>query len=433
MGNLFARSKPEWPIFQLNKNKNDDFRWSISIDNMTEQDVCQWLINIDFGSLSEDARLLGINGLHLKQKPISRRIQSLINNLPPEEKERFLLEIKRLKAPKPLKPLPVIAQSNAKEEAFILEKLSNRYRKSLIEKTNSSLTKEAEVLSNPEKMKETLLKLDNSEIQKINNRGWRIKVVITELSHNPLPKNQQNFRSQVSTLLNIISLAPTFGMFHSAIIVGPFYLHWNDSELIIPRSENFMSSAAYFACDITTVETTAEDGFERIARLVCSWNRTKKYHNLQSNCHHFVEEMFSVLGVDLNEFIKNSAIGDYLSRLKSSGSCDLRYKMSDDLLVLMGDWLKEQGYNQDEKFVIFETHKQLDNFYRKIDEVDSKYFLSSKGQQDRALLKSFDRGFWLRYFHLESRMGDESKNSVEKSKYEDHSCPFGNPRGESFR
>jgi hypothetical protein len=49
-----------------------------------------------------------------------------------------------------------------------------------------------------------------------------------------------------------------------------------------------------------------------------------------------------------------------------------------------------------EKKITFSTHKELDIFVNEILEKKPDFFISNKS--DAALLKSFDRAFWLRHY-----------------------------------
>lgn len=73
----------------------------------------------------------------------------------------------------------------------------------------------------------------------------KIKLVIAEVSHT---KTGQNFRKMVSPVLSKLDLLPEFGMFHSALMIGPWMIDWNDSGICIPRK--CVSQAALISADI---------------------------------------------------------------------------------------------------------------------------------------------------------------------------------------
>jgi hypothetical protein len=52
----------------------------------------------------------------------------------------------------------------------------------------------------------------------------KIKLVIAEVSHS---KSSQNFRRIISPVLSKLDLMPEFGMFHSALMIGPWMIDWN--------------------------------------------------------------------------------------------------------------------------------------------------------------------------------------------------------------
>ena len=64
------------------------------------------------------------------------------------------------------------------------------------------------------------------------NQKIKIKLIIVEISHT---KKEQNIRKFLSPIATTLGKNPQFGMFHSALVVGPWYLEWNNSSLCIPR------------------------------------------------------------------------------------------------------------------------------------------------------------------------------------------------------
>jgi hypothetical protein len=83
-----------------------------------------------------------------------------------------------------------------------------------------------------EEFEKNIKKIENEteNIQRKIGEKIKIKLVITEIAQS---KTQQTFRSVLSPFMttlnlgNIIlvnNLGPTFGMFHSSLIVGPWYL-----------------------------------------------------------------------------------------------------------------------------------------------------------------------------------------------------------------
>lgn len=97
-----------------------------------------------------------------------------------------------------------------------------------------------------------------------------------------------------------------------------------------------------------------------------------------------------------------------MDQLRKNGKCDIEYRIPPEIRECCG--FKE-------KVIKFKTHRQLDEFVDIINKKAPTYFvLDEKGKDDFALLKSFDRAFWLRYY----------KHKSEEHK--PHDCPFRDPQ-----
>ena len=56
----------------------------------------------------------------------------------------------------------------------------------------------------------------------------RIKLVIAEVATS---NTRKNVRKLISPFLSKLDLFPEFGMFHSALMVGPWLIEWNNSGM----------------------------------------------------------------------------------------------------------------------------------------------------------------------------------------------------------
>jgi len=66
---------------------------------------------------------------------------------------------------------------------------------------------------------------------KVGNKV-KIKLVIAEIAKND---KQKKLRKLLSPIITRLDTSQTFGLFHSALIIGPWYLEWNNSSLCVPR------------------------------------------------------------------------------------------------------------------------------------------------------------------------------------------------------
>lgn len=162
------------------------------------------------------------------------------------------------------------------------------------------------------------------------------------------------------------------------------------------------------------------------------WNLGMDYDNnprdkngLKGNCHDFVEAVLE--RIDLKpEF--PGAMGQFLKKMKSTGKCDLTFEP--DLNFVNQCNLKKK--------TTFKTHEELDLFVNQI--LSGKDFknmseFKEKRPGDYALLKSFDRAFWLRKMHAENKKRQVDDKYLplyiikkEGSEHKKHlGCPFGDP------
>lgn len=243
----------------------------------------------------------------------------------------------------------------------------------------------------------------------LNQKQIKIKLIIAEIAKGDL---QKTIRKMLSPVLTKFDHQQQFGMFHSAIVIGPWYIEWNNSSLCIPRK--CYSGAATLAADLQppqglSKKMTMEEAIEKVAKVVIDWNLNKTYDQSTANCQHFVDDVCRNLGI-VTDF--PGPLGEYISRLREKGICDMSFSLNPDLR---------------EKFEIkatkhtFNTHADLDTFVHKILNKDPLFEENNK--QEWALLKSFDRAFWLRHY-----------KSPEDPKYKpleddnDSECPFRDPQ-----
>lgn len=121
---------------------------------------------------------------------------------------------------------------------------------------------------------------DFGEIEQEQNKPFmkigekiKVKLIIAEICRTEMKKA---FRKFVSPILMDLRQQQKFGMFHSALVVGPWYLEWNNSSLCIPRK--CYSSAAILAADLDKFEKGGFDLQETIDKVL--FISFKKLQNL---------------------------------------------------------------------------------------------------------------------------------------------------------
>lgn len=271
-----------------------------------------------------------------------------------------------------------------------------------------------------EKGGEKSLDVRKKQVESVNLKNVKpekfklpVKLVVTEMVRNSNYKTARKLLSPV--ISQIPQFSKEFGIFHTAIIVGPWYLEWTDSSLCIPRK--LYSGMALISADMDSSSvlsnTTIDDITIRLAKVICKWNCTKSYCNInmskkvdQGNCQEFVEDLMETLNVTIN---REGAFGQFLERMKKNGKCEMEF--SPTKTFKENFQLSLDNYH-------FDSHTELDDFVTKCNQVDGIGFQIDFKEEGR-LLKSFDRAFWLRHFkNLKEEIFKPSPNG----------CPFDDPR-----
>jgi hypothetical protein len=79
----------------------------------------------------------------------------------------------------------------------------------------------------------------------IKTKGIKAKLVVAEICKSSV---QKTLRKMLSPVLTKFDQQQQFGWFHSAFVIGPWYIEWNNSSLCIPRK--CYSGAALIAADL---------------------------------------------------------------------------------------------------------------------------------------------------------------------------------------
>lgn len=251
---------------------------------------------------------------------------------------------------------------------------------------------------------------------KPQTRSLNIKLLITEL----LPHNsQRSIRKLISPFLgNIPHLQPKFGIFHTAIIVGPFILEWTENSLCVPKRVGI--ATALLTADVCEFQKTKDRSvLDKLAKLIVQWNIEKEYcsfrltgkHENEGNCQDFVEAIMKTLGVS---FTPQGPLKHCIDEMRSKGVCDLTYRPSP---VVQSKYGLKEVYS-------FKTHTELDEFGKHLISCDLMFKVDHKS--DWELLKAFDRAFWVR--NLKEPDNPNYCSSVKEGPdSQKTACPFGDP------
>jgi hypothetical protein len=236
-------------------------------------------------------------------------------------------------------------------------------------------------------------------LEETTDRRLSVKIIITELSDGTVAKSFRKILSHTTE-----ARKQKYGMFHTAVSIGPLYLEWVNNGLVIPRI--CRSRRALIAADLDEMIllSSNNNAMDRIAEVISRWNGHYQYNQRSSNCQHFVDDLLNTIrGTDTPYINSEDPLSQFLTSMRNNGSSDLQFTMSPRLQLLS---------KSTSPIIKFKTHNELDLFLNKVtmDLEGSNYLRNDEyGKLELRLLKSFDRAFWLKR--------DDSK----------HSCPFGNP------
>lgn len=170
---------------------------------------------------------------------------------------------------------------------------------------------------------------------------------------------------------------------------------------------------------VQTVITFCLFSFQ-LATLITEWNATKSYSLTSCNCQHFVDAVLHKLGLEkvfdgiIGSPERNLLIlGQYFDSIQSSSDFHFNFE-----------------YRTDSGVQTFRTHEELDQFCW---DLEAKEAEEGKVPKDHwALLKAFDRAFWLRKRALDAHSfwdkGEEMQQQATLYEpLEGDKCYFGDP------
>jgi hypothetical protein len=277
--------------------------------------------------------------------------------------------------------LKVHQESFANSENFKLEDLSYEEFEEIKELEN--MEKEAKKESDKR----------SSHFQK----DLKIKIVFVDQMKNS--NFQKGIRKIISPIISDLNIS-TMGLFHTALLVGPWFIEWNDSALCIPR--NCTSQAAFLTADIGEISTveSLESIREEISNVIVHWNTNVAYSSFgkkknEGNCQNFIESILNALNLKL-EF--SGALGKFIDSIKKNGNSNLAFPVSAEM---------KQKFGIEKDSIVFQSHAALDFFTRDLLDKDLAFELNFRDEYK--LLKSFDRAFWLKYLKLEKELTKHRK------------------------
>ncbi|KAL9656183.1 hypothetical protein ABK040_007800 [Willaertia magna] len=263
-------------------------------------------------------------------------------------------------------------------------------------------------------------------INQITNENYLYKVPIKfVMSEVFQSKSKRAIRQLISPILNKCNSMPSFGIFHSSLIIGDYKYEFCDSSIIMPRK--ISANNALFVMDVTILELTLNEYLnliDQLTDLIIYWNTSKFYstnENDKSNCQDFVNDLISKLNLSekLNHLIHRSFPSLFNERFK---------KGKGGMKMIFTEKFKNHFHLQ-KKFIKIKNHEQLDLFVLRLNEMDEKW--KDSFHLEFEILKGFDQSFWLRHF---ANVNRKCWKPLGFDHHHNHNgehhckCPFGNPK-----
>jgi hypothetical protein len=301
------------------------------------------------------------------------------------------------------------------DEHYVMKKLDNNYSSQM--KAMNFKLEMAEPFFNPDKMRRVYLDLNKNLLNEatmkqyaddldgaknpvrsahiLNNvnagcdfprkPGLKIKLVLTNFS---ITSKDRPLKHLLSPVSNYISLDEKDSI-RTGLLIGPWYVEWNTSELIVPkRLCNELNLLYWDVIPLQTITDNIDSILDKLCELFVRWNvqhtwsatQNEKQPSKEKTCHEFVDAVLETLGITI---LFGPTVESYLETIRENGSAPLVFKPAKPL---------QSKYGLEKQYT-FETHKQLDKF---LIQLKSQSF-HTDNQYEWMVLTAFDRAFWLRH------------------------------------
>lgn len=218
-----------------------------------------------------------------------------------------------------------------------------------------------------------------------------IKLLLTDLS---LRHNWKAFSFVITFVGRLQPQTYHFGAVHTALQIGPWIIDLMGNGFVIPRF--CPDPSALLSFDLKRVpRSDLATLLKKVSTVASEWNHTQEYDHKEGNCQRFTAALMQALDVTVPEE-DNPHLKRYLADLRRYGE------------KVFFSFRKDDNDTTTTQRITFHTHAELDDYIRDAQVHKDKHLY--------ALLKGFDRAFWLRH-----------NRHPKDPKYKDHACPLGDP------
>jgi hypothetical protein len=206
-----------------------------------------------------------------------------------------------------------------------------------------------------------------------NTKILKLKLLLGELGANDeneaLTAMKNNLMSVTAKALKILN-APVskYGAFNLGLAVGSRIVDWDEKSLVMTKP---LSKAPNYVLAIDLAQYEGEEITEvlaQIAQVIVMYNTSRTYDQVTCNGHTFIDELCQVISVRIDTILEG-AVGQKLfsgERFRST------YAVPEEI----------RGHFKNYKYIMFTSHKQLDEFMYDLLSKKLPYFETLPGKQD---------------------------------------------------
>jgi hypothetical protein len=136
---------------------------------------------------------------------------------------------------------------------------------------------------------------------------------------------QKTIRSYFSPLIRNFEEE---GEINIGLIIGPYFLHWDETSICIPRriSGDVLRNVydMYYQPDFLDIEVDVSKTMTKLVKLICEWNIKYEYDKNKKNSYHFIETIMKELAIweFLGDTSNDRPFYNFLREIKENGTID---------------------------------------------------------------------------------------------------------------
>lgn len=195
-------------------------------------------------------------------------------------------------------------------------------------------------------------------------------------------------------------------VFHTALMIGHLLFEWDENEICIPKKS--LSKEALMSTDLETTLPLKNLNVQlvKLSETIVNWNVSRAFHLTEKkqfgNSQDFVDSLLESIGI--NQINVPTPIQQFLTQIREKGNSELEFKPS----------VEFQRKFKLKKITQFNSHQELDEFTSKLLDIDIE--LPKNHPDEFTILKSFDRGFWMRHVLAKKQIQKNSQKLIDLQK-----------------